>query len=788
MEQSPPPAKTKPLSVVVVTADPVFLGAAIAAVSIASPPNVVASIDAAAPPADPSALSLDVAARAKRYTDKNGPYAVTLIHGRSLADAAASLTAAGTGGPVALVVTDTGADIESSLEAFYQALAAAAVPAVRAPSAVVAYLRKAPWTGGSYMLPDRWLVRMVSADADLLRAEMTCLFTDALEQAFDKPRLHKAALRDTPCTLATELTRFLNDRAGSQWVFHYYTSTSIMGFVDAAERAANEQGALALRAANEHALAAGAIADHLLYAMPFLMVVGSAMIDELRGTLANMRWAGARGFLVYPETELDHHYTFQGTISGDEDIREVLEAKRVPFVYIEKTAEIPHKLEEAFRLFEGDNGPVVVIVTHEVIDARDPLPAKVAYPDKASRPTELDPSQRDAFEKALAIVNRERTNVLFSCGRLTDEDRALVLSIAERAGIALADVFAHPGSVPAYAEGKRVPHYLGTLGLYGFNDRTYHYLHAGGKLRPKEEQCLFFLGSKLGQRATNFTPFRRAGLRMVQVTRRADHVAKDAEIAVVGEVSAFLRALSAGLDVDPEVKRHREEAIAAAKASPPGVTSALPSVPMSPSYFFRAMGALFARMIEEDGYRYTPVLDVGRSSVSALRAIPRTGPGFSGWYGRALMGDAPAALSTLAITAPSSLVAFAGDGAKAILADPVWSLLDNALAYPERVDKNITLFYVTNGTFSGIRMYRERLASKWGGRQMRALGAIDAEGDHDYGPLVVSRRTFTSFDGAAIREGLLAKRRLNIYTVMLGHSADDDGFTLVTSGGWQREV
>ena len=364
----------------------------------------------------------------------------------------------------------------------------------------------------------------------------------------------------------------------------------------------------------------------------------------------------------------------------------------------------------------------------------------------------------------------------------------MVHDIAERAGVALVDTLGHPG--PSHRHGRRVPSYLGTLGLYGFNQRAYAFLHEGGKLNPRGEQCLFFLKSKVGQRATNFTPGRRAGLRMVQLTRRADHIAPDVELSLVMSAGSS----SGGCD-RPAARRRsggaeapRRAAIQAATASPApneDLASRLPSLPMSPNYFFRELGALFERLIEDDGYAYTGIFDVGRCSVSATRSVPRTQRGFSGWYGRALMGDAPAALPTLAVTEPGNVVAFVGDGARSIIADPVPALLENALAHPARFDKNVTLFYFSNGTFSGIRTYRERLSSKWGGRQMRTFDLVEPDEERAFGPLTVVRRTLATFDASALREGLLARRRLNVFTVLLGHNNDDDGFSLV-SAGWQR--
>ena len=466
----------------------------------------------------------------------------------------------------------------------------------------------------------------------------------------------------------------------------------------------------------------------------------------------------------------------------------MLAAKRIPAVYLDRVQSMTDRLEEAFRGYDEARGPVVLLATQDVLDTRDPLPRRPTYPPHAAAAgpdvtASVEPGAEDALARALAIINGERTRVLWQSSRLDAEEQLLVDTIAERAGIALVDTLGHPG--PTHREGRRIPAYLGTLGLYGFNDRTYAYLHEGGKLRPRADQCVFFVKSKAGQRATNFTPFRRSGLRMVQVTRRADHLAPDVEIGLVMEAKDFLLHVRARLDVDPAIVKWREDAIRAAAPSRDDLATRVPSVPMTPNYFFEQMGALVERMIAEDGYAYTGVYDVGRSSVSATRAIPRTARGFSGWYGRAMMGDAPAALPAIAIVEPGHVLAFVGDGARSIVADPVPHLLENALAYPSRVDKNITVFYFSNGTFSGIRTYRERVSSRWGGRQMGCVDLLGPDEERSFGPLRVVRRTWTTFDPAAMREALLARRTLNVFTVVLGHNADDDGFSFVTTG-WRR--
>ncbi len=735
--------------------------------------------------------------RARRYLDASGQrLALTAVHAPSLEAAAEAVIARADLGPVGMVYIDAastgledGRRLEPELEAFYARLAAASVPFVRSPYAVVVHRRTPPWSGGAHVLPDRYLQRVLVPSR--LRTEQLAALIDFVERTFAMPRNHKAALRELTVTLGDELVRFLADRAGADWLLFYYTGSSVSPLIEHLERAAGARGVLALRGANEHALAAGALANHLLHGRPSLTVVGTAMMDELRGTLANLRSAGAQGFIVCPEADAGSWFTFQGTVTGDEDMREVLAARRIPHVYLDRPETMPSQLEEAFRLYEEARGPVVLLVTQAVIDSRDPLPRPPVYPPRGSARATMGTAQEDALAKALAILNGERTRIVWQASRLDAEEEALVHSIADRAGIALVDTLGHPG--PSHRGGKRTPNHLGTLGLYGYNQRAYAFLHGGlhegGKLAPRAEQCIFFLKSKVGQRATNFTPFRRAGLRMVQLTRRADHVAPDVELALVMEAKDFLRHVHARLQVDPEVRRHRLAAIQAVADRAPldDLASHTPSLPMSPNYFLRELGALLSRLVEDEGYTYTGVFDVGRCSVSATRAVPRTQRGFSGWYGRALMGDAPAALSTLAVTEPGNVIAFVGDGARSLIADPVPALLENAAAYPERCDKNVSLFYFSNGTFSGIRTYRERLSSRWGGRQMRAFDLVGPDGDQDFGPLHVARRTLAAFEPTTLREALLAQRRLNVFTVLLGHNDADDGFSLVSSG-WQRDA
>jgi thiamine pyrophosphate-dependent acetolactate synthase large subunit-like protein len=788
------PPGAKPITIVVVTRDAGFFSTVLGACAdIAAGAPLVHGDLSASVTAERHPLYLETVARARGYLETSGwKLAVTVVQAPTLATAAETLERlAPAVGPVGLIHLDGGDEpLDEQLEAFHARLAAAGVQAVRSPYAALVHWRTPPWAEGMHALHDRFLERVLSPEAPwLLATEHLTALVDFVERTFDKPRNHKMAVRDLDTTLGDEVVRFLSERAADRWTLFYYTGSSVSPLIDHLERISRQRGVIVLRGANEHALACGALAGHLLHDRPFLAVVGTAMMDEFRGVFANLRAAGARGFVICPESDADAHFTFQGTITGDEDMRAVLAARRIPSVYLDRVDAMAERLEDAFRLYEEGRGPVVLLVTQAVLDSRDPLPRRPSYPPHppaagVAAASSLGSQAEEALSRSMAILNRERTRVLWQASRLDAEEQGLVHAIAARAGLALVDTLGHPG--PSHRDGRRVPGYLGTLGLYGFNDRTYAYLHDDNKLRPRADHCVYFLKSKVGQRATNFTPFRRSGLRMVQVTRRADHVAPDVEVALVTDARDFLQRTLERLDPDPAIVKWRQEAIRATTPSGDDLATRIPSVPMSPNYFFHQLGAVVERMIEEDGYDYTGVYDVGRSSVSATRAIARTRRGFSGWYGRALMGDAPAALPAVAILEAGNVVAFVGDGGRSIIADPVPHLIENALAHPSRVDKNLTIFYFSNGTFSGIRTYRERVASRWGGRQMGCVDLLSPDEERTCGPLRLVRRTLTTFDPVSMRESLLARRTLNVFTVVLGHNADDDGFGFVTTG-WRRQ-
>lgn len=779
--------------VAAVTDDAEFFAAAAAACGdLAAGPTVIGG-PAARPRPFAHPLLAEATARARRYLDADGrALTLTLVRGRDLADTAAGLARLGGGaGPLGLLLLDGAAlgpeeAIETAIEAFFAGLAAAGVPYLRSPHSTLLHRRARPWRDGLHVLSDRFRERVL-VSPELLRVEHVLAITDLVARTLDRPRLHRAAERELPSALGDALVDLMCARFGADWLLFTYSATTVAPLIERLDRLARRRGVLSLSAANEHGLACGALAEHLLRGRRFLCVVGPAMLDELRGALANLRSADARGFIVCPEAEPGAWFPFQGTIHRDEDIRDVLAARRLPWVHLQDPGALARDLAAAARHLEAGRGPVVLLVGLAVLAARDApavLPAADDPPLAPAIAVSSTPTP-DALARALAILDHEPARVLWQLGRLDDEELALADEIAARAGLALVDTLDHP--LPTHRQSRPRPHHLGTLDLYGRHQRAFAFLHdEAGRLRPRGEHCVFFLKSRVGERATAFTPARRASLRIVQLTDRADHVAPDAELALVADCREFLRRTLAGLAVDPAVLRLRQAALAAATPAPPDLASRLECLPMSIGRFFAALGELVARMIEDDGYRYTGVYDVGRASVSAARAVPRSDRGFSGWYGRSLLGDAPAALPTLALTAPGDILAFVGDGARGAVADPLPALLENARAYPGRCDRNITIFYLSNGAFSGIRALGERLTSRWSGRQTRTLDLLPPDHEQRVGPLHLVRRTLESFEPDRLRAALRARRRLNVLTVLLAHDDDDDGFGLAAPD-WQRD-
>ena len=635
----------------------------------------------------------------------------------------------------------------------------------------------------------RYGLRVTPPDPALLAADVVCTVTDHVEARMLRSGGGADAGTLPETTLSAALGGFLSERAGSDWSLWSYTGSVVSTLIGDLENRARAAGVPVLRGPSEHALAAGATARWLLDGTPFLIVVTSAMVDEFRGTLANLRQAGARGFIVCADSVADSWFPFQGTVHRDEDSRAVLKARGLPTVYLERAADLADGLREAYQAYDEGRGPVVLLATPSVLSTRDKPPGVPPAP----APPRVRVGPPDLVDAVADLVGGQRRTLLWQVGAGVADPAALdlLLATADEVGAALCDSLTRPGTVPGYRDGRPVPGYLGTLGLYGYSQAVFDYLHPDGKLRPKDEQSVFFLGSRLAEAATPFSARTVSrGLNIVQVTDQAEHLAPFAAFPIQAPVRDFLVRLRDRVRMDPEVLAFRRAEIAraqaAGRAAAADPVAALPVSPMTPNAFFLRLGHVLRRLIEDEGYEYTGVFDVGRGGASAIRNLPRTGPGFSGWYGRALMGDALAATPSIALTRPGNVLAFIGDGAAAMVADPLPVLLQQLCLEGHTLRGNLSVFRLLNGCHSIIRTYRETRYREATGGQTTVVNLLDDDWSRGYGPVTVTHRRIEQVDAEALAGQLTEPGVVNLYSVLVGHNSEGDGISLLSAASWRH--
>ncbi|WP_136090196.1 biosynthesis protein PigD [Auritidibacter ignavus] len=621
------------------------------------------------------------------------------------------------------------------------------------------------------------------ADPSVLRAQVIAAFTEQFQ--FQSGGDRKGTAR--PGTkLASAVQLLMDDVAPSGWDLRYYTGSIVSSLINALEDIVEKRGQYPYRGPNEHSLAAGALARWMLDDVPSVIVVTSAMLDEFRGTLANLRESGFRGIIVCAEGCDSTWFGFQSTISAEEDTRDVLRARRLPFLYLQQPSEISKSVHEiAAHLHSGD-GPFVLLATQDVLEATGPIevPTGPLTPPSFGR----CPINTDALNDVADAFNDDGRNIIIQAGQLTMRERELLYSVAKASGAALADSLTHPGSVTEYVDGERFPNYLGTLGLYGFNTALYRFTHANGKLRQKADLTYIFLNSKIGEVST---PFSEGALRrrshVVQVAQKKAHISPAADISLVGTPEDFLKGLLPLLKVDQSTRERRRAHIAQCSSRSPAIGELLPSKPMTTNFFFARLRETVASLIENESYTYTGVYDVGRCGVSAIRNIPRTDPGFSGWFGRAIMGDAYQATPSISLSRGRNVVAFIGDGAASIGPNITPSIAEHVDRQGKRPEANTTVFIFENGGHSIINSYQEGRIGAYGGRQMRVLNFPTDTGIVRAGGLTVRTTTLHEYDEPTILAALRDPDFFDVIHVRLAHTNGGDGISLIDETSWQRE-
>jgi thiamine pyrophosphate-dependent acetolactate synthase large subunit-like protein len=625
---------------------------------------------------------------------------------------------------------------------------------------------------------ERFTPRWAPAEPWVMAADIVCAFTDSI-QLHQTRRLRPALVAGS---LGSALADFLDAQAGVNWGLHFYTGSMVSTTIQYLEERSRTNGNPIVRGPSEHSLACSALARWILDRAPFLIVVTSGMVDEFRGTLANLLNARARGFLVCADSRTDQWQPFQGTIHSTEDSRAVIRARGGPTVHLDRVDKIADGLREAFDLYLQDRGPVLIFATRDVLQATGAVPMPDPIP-----PDRVESVKSDQVDELVHLLESSPRRLLCQVGQIDNEARELVHRLARGAGVALVDSLSFPGSVSRYCGRDVVPEFIGTLSLYGYSARVHQFLHENGRLRPAAEQALIFLNNRIAEIDTPFSERALRRIMPIQITEHPTDLAPFVSMGIAGPLSQLLREVLERLDVDPAVLASRRAAIESTAESFSDVVGQLPIRPMSPNYFFRELNTLLHRLILDEEYSYAGVYDVGRAGLSAVSDLPRTGPGHSGWFGRALMGDALQSLPGVIACRDENILAFIGDGAAALVPDIVPSLVQQSVIDRQSPRRNLTVFRFVNGGHSMIRSYREGRQAITTGSQTEVLTFIPPDWEQKFGALTVSHSKLTDFPSEFLAERLQSPARIDTYTVLMGHNNESNGLSPYSADGWQRD-
>lgn len=632
------------------------------------------------------------------------------------------------------------------------------------------------------------LLRVPHPDPALRRADLLRLFVDHLEHAYCNRLLARTTLQTSePVALARDIQQRMTQRWGQAWDCHFFTGSMVAGFLDSLGELLRPTACGFHSACNEHALAVSALAGWQLYQRAYVIVMTSGMLDEMRGTLANLKRAGAPGLVICADSPESVWFAFQGSLDADNDGHQVIAARGLWQRFIRRPDEAPACVEQAFEALAQRPAPTFLFATQAVLESRAAVeqPAPPAPTEPAAHG--LSAQQQASLEQLLEVLNHAPSRVLWQCGRLDARERQRVVELARRSGIALADSLVAPGSVCAYQDQEPVANYLGPLSMYGFSRRVHAFLEQPEDTPDKP--WLVFVKSKIDQSATPYSEGRLQRLfHIVQINRQAEHIAPFCELPVTLALDTVLDYLEPRLAVPPTLLKARRERLQRLQRTREVLPSdQIETLPMTPNFFFHRLGQLLGEMIERDGYRYTGVFDVGRCSLSALRNLPRTDAGFSGWYGRALMGDALVSLPYIARNDGRHVLAFIGDGARALVPDIEQRLAMSLASAADGAQRNVTVMYLANGVLSMIQTYLDKRYACHGASQVNvplADGPLWQE--RAFGPISICRARLLHFCPDTLRQALSAPGRLNFFDVWLGHNSEGDGLSLVSETAWSR--
>lgn len=602
---------------------------------------------------------------------------------------------------------------------------------------------------------------------------------------------------------------YMQHNFSNNWHFRYYTGSMISGLIDSTLRLCQGTSISCESGANEHSLAVSALCGWQFFRQGYVIAITSGMIDEFRGTLYNLKRAKAPGIILCADSPDGSWFPFQGTLHKEYDGRKTIEAKGIPTVYLEDTKTLPEQLTRLAEKLHEKPGPIFVFATQAALEAvvkSDSIPKAASLPThgRATSFNSNDMLHKDIespeMDEVMNLLNEQRRRVLWQCSHLNDQERELVYKIADKTGIALTDTMTNPGEVSDYYNNQKVQNYIGTLSVYGFNRRVFQYLHEGQKLASASSQSFFFLKSKVDQAASPFSASKlKNKCHVVQVNSCKEHMSPYTDIGIESSLLPFLKTVLNKLNVDEEVLAFRRQELQRVSRTP--ITTPvdwLPQIPMSPNYFYARFAHVLHKQIQSQGFSYKGVYDVGRCGVSAIRNLPKTGKGFSGWYGRALMGDALMSLPYLAQTSDEDILAFIGDGARDLTPNVEHQIEQAFKKNPNRDRITISVFYLCNGVLSMIRSYIDVLSASQEIKQtsLTAPSAqryeLDSNSPQRKGmsqgdaEVSVNRTQWSNFDEEVCHRVLDTKGTINFVDVMLAHNSDGDGLSLLSETAWHR--
>lgn len=632
-------------------------------------------------------------------------------------------------------------------------------------------------------------VRVLHPNPYQRRADFLRLILGHLEHAYYNRMLMRVYQNtDEPVTLAKTIHRHMTARWGDQWDFHFYTGSMIARFISSMNTLLQGSDHRCLTGNNEHSLAVSALAGWQLYDRPYVIAMTSGMIDEMRGTLTNLKHAAAPGLIVCADSPSTIWYPFQGTVNADNNGHAVIAARGLWHCFINSPDDISTGMEGAFQAIDEHPAPTFIMATQAMLESQLDEPTLTTRPP-AIKTADLSAAQRERLDQAVAAINHDNTRMLWHCDRLTPDEQVRVMRLAEKAGIGLVDSIIHPGSVPTYRESAPVENYLGTLSMYGFNRAIYEFLETPPQ-QDESRPWLFFLKSRIEQSATPYSEGKlKRNFNVAQVNSNTAHMSPFTSLALDVRLEDFLDYIEPRLDVDSIVLSHRRTLLEQLR----NIQEAVPidlieTMPMTPNYFFHHLNLLLTDLIQRQGYRYTGVYDVGRCGLSAIRNVARTDTGFSGWYGRALMGDGLMSLPYIALKNERNVLAFIGDGARAIAPDIEQRLILSSAKGVAARGGNVTVLYLTNGGLSMIQSYLDKRHLPNGYKQVHIpmVGRETKPEDCVIDDISVHRRTIRQFCPKQLGEALITPGRVNFFDVWLGHNSEGDGLSLISEDSWSR--